>query len=144
MVQWKHILVGVDGSESSLKALEWARDVAIGNGAELTVLMAWHVTVPPVGGPSATYSTHDDAPAESPSRERLMQAIHQVLGEDPPVLVHPVLRQGGAAKELIDASVGQDLLVVGSRGHGGFVGLLLGSVSQHVAAHAACSVVVVR
>jgi nucleotide-binding universal stress UspA family protein len=60
------------------------------------------------------------------------------------VLVHPQVKEGHAAKLLIDLSEDADLLVVGSRGHGGFVGMLLGSVSQHVAAYAKCTVVVAR
>ena len=58
--------------------------------------------------------------------------------------VQPVLKHGNAAQLLIEESTGADLLVVGTRGHGGFAGLLLGSVSQHVAAYASCPVVVVR
>jgi nucleotide-binding universal stress UspA family protein len=58
--------------------------------------------------------------------------------------VQPVVKQGRPATVLIEESANADLLVVGPRGHGGFVGLVLGSVSQHVAAYAKCSVVVVR
>jgi nucleotide-binding universal stress UspA family protein len=73
-----------------------------------------------------------------------MEPIRDVLGENPPVLVQPRVKEGNAAKLLIDLSEDADLLVVGSRGHGGFAGMLLGSVSQHVAAHARCTVAVVR
>ena len=62
-----------------------------------------------------------------------------MLGEDPPVLVQPRVKQG-PAKVLIEESADADLLVVGTRGHGGFRGLVLGSVSQHVAAYAHCPV----
>jgi nucleotide-binding universal stress UspA family protein len=58
--------------------------------------------------------------------------------------MHPQVKEGNAAKLLIDHSKDADVLVVGSRGHGGFVGMLLGSVSQHVTAYAKCTVVVVR
>ena len=61
-----------------------------------------------------------------------------------PVLVQPVVKQGNAAEVLIEQSAGAELLVVGTRGHGGFRGLVLGSVSQHVAAYASCPVTVVR
>ena len=73
-----------------------------------------------------------------------METIQDVLGEDPPVLVHPQVKEGHAAELLIGLSEDADLLVVGSRGFGGFAGMLLGSVSQHVAAYAKCTVVVVR
>jgi nucleotide-binding universal stress UspA family protein len=73
-----------------------------------------------------------------------METIRDVLGEDPPVRVQPRVKQGNAAKLLIDLSEDADMLVVGTRGHGGFADLLLGSVSQNVTAHAKCPVVVVR
>ena len=70
--------------------------------------------------------------------------IKEELGEAPPVSVKAHVRQGRPAKVLIDESEGADLLVVGHRGHGGFAGLVLGSVSQHVVAYAKCPVTVVR
>ena len=76
--------------------------------------------------------------------EDLLQVIKEELGEDPPVLVQPRVKQGNPAKVLIEESADADLLVVGTRGHGGFRGLVLGSVSQHVAAYAQCPVTVVR
>jgi hypothetical protein len=63
---------------------------------------------------------------------------------DPPSHLKTQISEGNAAKVLIDLSREADLLVIGSRGHGGFTGLLLGSVSQHVSAHSACSVIIVR
>jgi nucleotide-binding universal stress UspA family protein len=79
-----------------------------------------------------------------PAAENLLQVIKEELGENPPVLVHPRVKQGNAAEVLIEESADADLLVVGTRGHGGFAGLVLGSVSQHVAAYAKCPVTVVR
>jgi nucleotide-binding universal stress UspA family protein len=76
--------------------------------------------------------------------EDLLQIIKEELGEEPPVLVRPHVKQGRPAKTLIEDSENADLLVVGKRGHGGFAGLVLGSVSQHVAAYAKCPVAVVR
>ena len=74
----------------------------------------------------------------------LQKTLTEVLGDSPSLAVDARVVEGNAAKVLIDLSDGADLLVVGSRGHGGFAGLLLGSVSQQVAAHAQCNVVVVR
>ena len=73
-----------------------------------------------------------------------MQIIKEELGDDPPVVAQPRVKRGSPAEVLIEESAGADLLVVGTRGHGGFAGLILGSVSQHVAAYAKCSVTVVR
>ncbi|WP_438841197.1 universal stress protein [Actinoplanes auranticolor] len=74
----------------------------------------------------------------------LLQVIKEELGDNPAVLVKAQVKQGRAAKVLIEESADADLLVVGERGHGGFAGLVLGSVSQHVAAYAKCPVTVVR
>ena len=144
MGQWNRILVGVDGSPASRTALEWAGDEAVHHGSELAVLTAWLPIPPPLAGTSSTLPTHGVTDARETAKEQLMEAIRDVLGEDPPVLVQPQINEGHAAKLLIDLSEDADLLVVGSRGHGGFAGMLLGSVSQHVAAHAKCTVVVVR
>lgn len=74
----------------------------------------------------------------------LQKTLNEVLGDSPPVPVDAKVAEGNAAKVLIDLAGTADLLVVGCRGHGGFAGLLLGSVSQQVVAHAKCNVVVVR
>ena len=74
----------------------------------------------------------------------LQKTVSEVLGDSPSVTVDARVAEGNAAKVLIDLSGSADLLVVGSRGYGGFTGLLLGSVSQQVVAHAQCSVVVAR
>jgi nucleotide-binding universal stress UspA family protein len=144
MEQGQRIIVGVDGSAGSRTALEGAGDEAVRHGSELVVLTAWLPTPPPLAGTSSTLPTHGVTDAGETAKELLMEAIQEVLGEHPPVLVHPQVKEGNAAKLLIDLSEEADLLVVGSSGHGGFAGMLLGSVSQHVAAHAKCTVVVVR
>ena len=144
MRQWKRIVVGVDGSPASRTALEWAGDEAVRHGSELVVLTAWLPVPPPLAGTSSTLPTHGLTDAGETAKELLMAAVRDVLGEDPPVLVQPQVKEGSAAKLLIDFSEEADLLVVGSSGHGGFAGMLLGSVSQHVTAHAKCTVVVVR
>jgi nucleotide-binding universal stress UspA family protein len=144
MRQWKRIVVGVDGSPARRAVLEWAGDEAVRHGSELVVLTAWLPVPPPLAGTSSTLPTHGVTDASETAKEQLMAAIRDVLGEDPPVLVQPQVKEGSAAKLLIDLSEDADLLVVGARGHGAFAGMLLGSVSHHVAAHAKCTVVVVR
>jgi len=144
MRQWKRIVVGVDGSPASRAVLEWASDEAVNHGSDLVVLTAWLPIPPPLAGSSSTLPTHGVTDAGETANDLLMEAIRDVLGEDPPVLVHPQVKEGNAATLLIDFSEEADLLVVGSSGHGGFAGMLLGSVSQHVTAHAKCTVVVVR
>ena len=103
----------------------------------------WEHTLPPPAG-SVSVSEHYVPDPSQRTAEDLLQVIKEVLGEDPPVLVQPRVKQGNPAKVLIEESADADLLVVGTRGHGGFRGLVLGSVSQHVAAYAKCPVAVIR
>jgi nucleotide-binding universal stress UspA family protein len=123
-------------------ALAWAAAEAADHGANLVVLTAWEPTLlPPMGSGGVPPS-----PVPDPSQratEDLLTVIKAELGEDPPVLVQPRVKQGHAAQVLIEQSADADLLVVGTRGRGGFKGLVLGSVSQHVAAYAKCPVTVV-
>ncbi|MFT4165280.1 MAG: universal stress protein [Microlunatus sp.] len=147
MSEAKTIIVGVDGSQPSLKALRWAADQAAAENAELVVLCAWSVSPSPAATPDFSYSVHAGGESSADqAKNRLMGAITEVLGENPRVVVQPEVKEGGAAKVLIEAATERraDLLVVGTRGLGGFGGLLLGSVSQHVAVHAGCTVVIVR
>jgi nucleotide-binding universal stress UspA family protein len=140
---WKNIVVGVDGSPGSRKALTWAAAEAADHGANLVVMNVWeHTLLPPAGAPSVSERNVPD-PSQR-TADDLLQIIKEELGEEPPVVVQPHVKQGRPAKVLIDESANADLLVVGKRGHGGFAGLVLGSVSQHVAAYAKCPVTVVR
>ena len=134
------IVVGVDGSEGSARALEWATAEARLRGAPLVLLHAWDVpaaiaetTVLPYGQSQALLENAADAVLKT------MVARARELGVDP----REVLVQGHAATSLIDYATDADLLVVGTRGRGGFAGLLLGSVSQAVVHRAPCPVVVV-
>jgi len=141
--EWKNVLVGVDGSRGSRKALTWAAAEAAIHGAELTVLNVWErKLLPPSGNPSVPTSKASEGAADV--TEDLLQIIKEELGEDPPVAAQARVKQGRPAEVLIEESAGFDLLVVGTRGHGGFAGLMLGSVSQHVSAYAQCPVTVVR
>lgn len=143
MSAWKTVVVGVDGSPGSLKALTWAATEAAEHGAELVVLNVWEHTLPP---PTGSVSVSERFVPDSSQRtaEQLVTEIKAVLGDDPPVVVQPMVKQGSPAKVLIEQSANANLLVVGTRGHGGFRGLVLGSVSQHVAGYAQCSVTIVR
>jgi len=141
--KWKTIVVGVDGSPGSRKALSWAAAEAAGHGSDLIVVNVWeHTLLPPAGSVSVSERYVPD-PSQR-TADDLVQVIKDELGDEPPVFVQPVVKQGRPAKVLIEESADADLLVVGPRGHGGFVGLVLGSVSQHVAAYAKCPVAVVR
>jgi nucleotide-binding universal stress UspA family protein len=140
---WKTVVVGVDGSPPSHKALAWAAAEAADHRADLVVVNAWEHTLPPPTGSVSVSERYVPDPSQR-TPEDFLQEITKVLGEDPPVLVQPRVKQGAAAKVLIEESADADLLVVGTRGHGGFKGLVLGSVSQHVAAYARCPVTVVR
>jgi nucleotide-binding universal stress UspA family protein len=143
MSGWKTIVVGVDGSPGSRKALTWAAAEAADHGSDLVVINVWeHTLMPPAGSVSVSERYVPDSSQRT--ADELTQVIHEELGEEPPVFVQPVVKQGRPAKVLIEESANADLLVVGPRGHGGFVGLVLGSVSQHVATYAKCPVVVVR
>jgi nucleotide-binding universal stress UspA family protein len=139
--QKSRILVGVDGSPPSQYALLWAAAEARRRGSDLDVLHAW--TSPIELYPSNLYrdpaSSHDFADAI------LETAAKSVANRDgPPVEIHPLLVEGAAAVSLVEAAVDVELLVVGSRGRGGFTGLLLGSVSRECVHRAPCPVAVVR
>jgi len=133
------IVVGVDGSAPSRRALAWAAHEARLRGDSLVAVIAWHVPAQ-LGYPAVPTFAFD---FEGAARQELAEVLEQELGEDAPAVL-PRVEHGPAAAVLIDASRGADLLVVGSRGHGEFSGMLLGSVSQHCTAHAHCPVVVVR
>ena len=133
------IVVGVDGSGSSRAALAWAVRQASLTGAEVDALTAWQIPS------SYGWVMTDDVPdLEQLASSMLDEAIAQAASEVPGVTIRPVVVQGNAARVLLDAAKGAELLVVGSRGHAGFTEALLGSVGQHIVHHADCPVVVVR
>ncbi|GIH21090.1 universal stress protein [Rugosimonospora africana] len=132
------IVVGVDGSEASLDALRWAAHQARLTGAPVEAVMAWEL--PTYYG----WAPVDDLDLSVASRDALHTAVGEALGDDPLVNVRELVVEGNAARVLIDTAKDASLLVVGSRGHGGFTATLLGSVSQHCAQHATCPVVIVR
>lgn len=131
------VIVGVDGSDNSRLALQWAAFLAAPLGARLEAVGAWQV--PATIGPAVAQW---DPEAEMLTAVR--DSVRAAFGAEPPLPVDISVREGGAAHVLLEASKGGRLLVVGSRGHGGFAGLLLGSVSASVAEHAKCPVLVVH
>lgn len=137
----KRVVVGVDGSQPSKDALKWAADQAQLTGAKLRVVMTWVTPGTPYGY-AVPMAASIDLGAEA--KVSLEEIIEEVLGEQPAVQVSPVVMEGNAAPVLLSEARDADLLVVGSRGHGAFVGMLIGSVSEHCVTHATCPVVVVR
>ncbi len=134
------VVVGIDGSESSKEALRWAMRQANATGSSVEAIMAWELpTTYAFGAPMPT--AYDFAPN---CERALHEVVQEVVGEYPGVEVSVVVTEGDARQALVAASRDADLLVVGSRGHGEVVGLLLGSVSEYCATHATCPVVVIR
>lgn len=139
------IVVGADGSEHSQRALGWAMREAAAHQAPLTVLAVHEVATNQWTGHPMVLEA--DAPLVEQTRQAAEEAVTKTaaqLGQPQPPSVTVKAVSGVPAQELIGASRDADLLVVGSRGSGGFARLMLGSVSTQVAEHAHCSVVVVR
>ena len=133
------IVVGIDGFESSTAALRWALHPAKLTGAVVEAMTAWQI--PPGSGllpPADMPDYQDDA------RLVLTEAIAQTCLVDTDVEVRPRVVEGRAGPVLVEAAEGADLLVVGSRGHGGLAEALLGSVGQYCVHRAPCPVVIMR
>ncbi len=140
MTGQERIVVGVDGSDSSKAALRWAIRQAKLTGGSVDAVTAWHYP-----------STYGWAPiadgaidVEGEAKKTLTEALIGVSGLAPEVPVRPLVLEGHAADVLLRAAMGAELLVVGSRGHGGFASALLGSVSLNCVLHAHCPVLVMR
>ena len=142
----KHsIVVGVDGSEASKAALRWGVNQARRYGSTVTAMQIWQYPVMAFdgyGGGAVAMMTAEDY--EKVTEQSLATTVADVVGDDLSVPIVMSVCNGHAASKLVDAGDAADLLVVGSEGHGGFSGMLLGSVSMHVVHHAKCPVVVVR
>jgi nucleotide-binding universal stress UspA family protein len=134
------IVVGIDGSPSSKAALRWAIRQAERTGAVVEAVTAWWY---PVGYGMAPTSD-GAADFEGQAEKTLVETLAEVSALAPDVVVCPRVAQGHPAEVLLRAAWDADLLVVGSRGHGGFAAALLGSVSQHCMQHAPCPVLVMR
>jgi nucleotide-binding universal stress UspA family protein len=135
------IVVGVDGSPSSQAAFLWAVRQARLTGGEILAVTAWHLPVA-YGYPMPVAPVTGALDIARRVLEKATDEIEQKLGETVPI--NGQVAEGNAARVLLDASQDADLLVVGNRGHGGFVEALLGSTGQHLVEHATCPVVVIR
>ncbi len=138
------IVVGVDGSPASAAALAWAARYARAMGATVRAVMAWHYPTAAGPAPVGVAASSVTPEVEQSGHEIMDQAIAAAFGDPPGVDIERRIAYGHPAQVLIDASKDADLLVVGSRGHGGFTGMMLGSVSTHCVTQAYCPVTVVR
>ena len=134
------IVVGFDGSPSSLDALSWAAQQAERTGASLDIVMCWQW--PSSSGWAMPVPEGFDP--EDDVRRMLDTALASLRASHSGIAVEGRIVQGHPSPILVEASEGADLLVVGSRGHGEFVGMVIGSVSEYCAAHAHCPVLVHR
>ncbi|WP_394251094.1 universal stress protein [Arthrobacter pityocampae] len=135
------IVVGVDGSDQSTCALLWAAREAGRRSAPLYVVTAYTVPVFAASSMDAGYATVDDEVIRESARAVLDEALSRLEGMA--LEVYPRIETGDAAGVLLDLSEEAELMVVGSRGRGGFVGRLLGSVSSALPAHAKCPTAVI-
>jgi nucleotide-binding universal stress UspA family protein len=134
------IVVGVDGSEASKSALRWGARQAELTGSSLVAVTSWHY---PAGyGDSMAWAENVDFEADA--EQILGETIEEVLGAEGGTKVTREIAEGHPAVTLERASEVASLVVVGSRGHGEFAGMLLGSVSEHLATHARCPIVIVH
>lgn len=133
------IVVGVDGSDASVEALRQAQGLAVPLSATVVALASWDS--PPVYDGYVAMGIDD---FEVRAGEILQETVGKAFGAEKPANVETRLVQGHPRRTLIEASRDADMVVVGRRGHGGFGGLLLGSVSSALVAHAHCPVLVVH
>lgn len=139
------IVVGVDGSDSSRAALRWVTSLAgLREGTEVEAVMTWEA--PPSYG-WATMGWAQGTATQTMQQacaQMLTTVVEEVYGVQRPAGLRLTVQEGNPAKVLLDLSADSAMLVVGSRGLGGFAGLLLGSVSARCAEHARCPVLVVH
>lgn len=136
-----YIVVGIDGSAESVAALRWAIAEAALRHVSVKALHCWAYPTS-VGVPSMMLT---DVELMRKSSVALVEDViaQATAGAPTTVAIDPIITEGSASHALIDASDGAELVVVGARGHGGFLGLLIGSVANQVVHHAACPVVVI-
>ncbi|MFZ0996330.1 MAG: universal stress protein [Candidatus Dormiibacterota bacterium] len=137
------IAVGVDGSPASRRALEWAVQEAAAKGTKVLAISTYEVPSLVSAAPYAAWSPALKEDLADEAQKVLFSLVKATAETHPEVEIDAQVVEGPAAHVLIEASKHASALVVGSRGHGGMVGALLGSVSHRCVAHAHCPVVVV-
>jgi nucleotide-binding universal stress UspA family protein len=138
-----HVVVGVDGSEASQPAIGYAFAFASSTGKRLTAVHTWWWE--PLEGVSLGEPWVGDWTQIASQEETLVSELLAGWSQTyPDVQVRQHVVRGDPVVELLDHSDGASLLVVGSRGRGGFIGLVLGSVSRRILKRATCPVAVVR
>ncbi|MEU9857015.1 universal stress protein [Streptomyces sp. NPDC047974] len=135
------IVVGVDGSGPSLKALKWAAAQAALTGDALHAVISWEY---PASWATLMPGVPPEFDPERLAKQILDQSLAEALAPEQAAATTRTVVSGNPAQALIDQAAGAELLVVGDRGHSGFKAAVLGSVSTNVTQHAPCPVVVVR
>ncbi|WP_026357295.1 universal stress protein [Mycobacterium sp. 141] len=130
------VLVGVDGSQSSKDALRWAANYAELTGGRVRAVTTYE--------PEYYVASSPNVGIAARARDNAEKSVNDVLGANPSVPVAVEVVSGHPAEVLVEASRSADLLVVGSRGHGAFAGMFLGSVSNHCVHHSKCPVLVIH
>jgi nucleotide-binding universal stress UspA family protein len=133
------IVVGIDGSYESQTALRWAKRLASVDGADIEVITAWQF---PAGYGWTTMP--NDLSLADEFKALTTKTVREVYGTAHPEGVTITTVEANPSKAILDAAKDAYMIVVGSRGHGGFTGLLIGSVSERVAERAHCPVLVVH
>lgn len=137
------VVAGIDGSPESVAALSWAGRYAAATGATVRAVWAWHFPTAAGLPPEGKAPEQVTSEIEERARDELSEAIAKAnLAASVPVETEIVY--GHPTQVLVDESRNASLLVVGHRGHGGFTGMLTGSVAMQCVSHAACPVVVIR
>ncbi|MFC9798845.1 universal stress protein [Streptomyces bacillaris] len=136
------IVVGVDGSDPSIKALHWAVRQAELTGDTVEAVNSWEY--PATSWASMMPGLPEDFDPQALATVSLNEALEETLGEEGAAAVTKIVVIGNPAQTLLDRARGANLLVVGARGRSGLKATLLGSVSLHVTQHAPCPVTVVR
>jgi nucleotide-binding universal stress UspA family protein len=138
------VVVGYDGSAAAPAVLDTALAAAAARGGGLIVLRAYRPGTPAWPADAVAPAVYNPRTARQALKEQLEHLVAPAAGKYPDLAVECVVTDGDAAQALVDASRRAKLVVVGTRGHGGFAGLLLGSVGLHLTHHAGCPVLISR